>query len=108
MISRPSHLVPLAPLLVVIAAAPLAFCADNGPGDEAEAREQRQCEMQILRVHKGIVRFHHDEKRLPDFLSDLWPNYCQKEDFICPAKDRVGDKISIRQESSQDPKFDFS
>src|SRR5688572_30968668 len=86
----------LVALVCALAARPSTLkAAGSQERSSLEEQEQRQCEAQMLRIHKGIVRFHADEKRLPDFLSDLWPNYCQKEDFICPAKDRVGDKIWV-------------
>ena len=82
--------------------------SESGAPAGVEERERAKCSEQMSRIHKGIFEFYREHKHLPGFLSDLAPKYCRPEEFICPAKSRVGDQAWARQrllEALHDPKL---
>lgn len=77
-------------------AAPATGPADvqkEPPQNEKEEKDEKlaACERQLQTLHKALVAYERDRHKLPDELSDLWPDYVKdKALFRCPADPTAG------------------
>jgi hypothetical protein len=74
-----------------------ACAGENTAASQLEQKEVQECREQMLHIHRAIVRFHDELKRLPRFLSELIPDYCHLQDLTCPAMKTVGNSDWARQ-----------
>jgi len=75
--------------LVLFFAASLTMAASTGksriPAENLKIPEEmRKCAENLQRIHAAIKAYEKDKGELPNWLSDLIPDYLTKEDFLCP------------------------
>jgi len=47
--------------------------------------EMRACAAKLQRIHAAIKKYEQDQGKLPHWLSDLVPDYLEKEALLCPT-----------------------
>ena len=66
--------------------------------------EQDQCFTNMLKIYSAIMAYRKDHQQMPDWLSDLVPNYLSDTNcLICPVCARTGSKPNLY--GMDDPKL---
>jgi thiol-disulfide isomerase/thioredoxin len=95
-------------VLAVSAALLTGWCAGGTDGSATAAQNQdddkQACTKQLEKIYKAIQAYRRDHKDLPNWLSDLAPNYiADKDQLICPITRRTGRTHAFEQ--LKDPKM---
>lgn len=90
-----------ASLAAAIALAALA--QTNGPALSTAAREKEECTRNLVRIYKAIQAYELDHKDIPNWLSDLVPEYLPDSTvLVCPVCRRTG---KVEAANLADPKL---
>ncbi len=78
-------------LKIVVLLSWMALAAPAPGQENSAAADQEKCTQNMLKIYKAIQAYRHDHKALPNWISDLVPDYLKDESaLLCPVAARTG------------------
>lgn len=94
-------------VLELAAVSALAQKTSSSSDLSKDEQEKQTCTKNLMLIHKAIQAFRKDHKELPNWISDLVPQYVSDTNIlICPVTARTGRKHSF--EEFKDPRKNTS
>ncbi len=72
--------------------------ADDSVDAAAVTKEQQISKQRMMQIYEAIQAYRKDHKELPDYLSDLYPQYiADTNTFLCPTSVREGKALPFAE-----------